>query len=492
MKRRPSVLVVDDEPRMCKSIVKLLEVLDLNMMTANTGVQAVQAMRAQPFDLFLLDIIMPEIDGFELMARAKKLQPDTPVIIITGETSVESALKALKLGAYDYLKKPMEPAELIQNVKNALEKKRLHDENLAMSGKLIQSERRYRLLVQNSPDMIYTLDQDGHFVFINDTVEKLLGYDSSLLIGKPYSSIVLGNGRKQTMGYHFKDRVSELVRDDGSTCFVETSVSIIRDSKGRSIGCRGIDRDISRRKRLEEDLYLSFKKLENAKFLTIMGLAKLAEYRDEGTGMHLERIQEYVRVIAETMAAQSKYANYITEEYILDVSKSSILHDIGKVGIPDSILLKPGRLLPEEFEIIKRHCVIGGDALKEMEAKIEGQSFLTLGKEAAYHHHEKWDGSGYPSGLKGEQIPLSARQVALADVYDALTSERSYKKAFSHEHSREIIVNSKGTHFDPDVVEAFLEQEDTFRSIRYHLEHPDQEMDVELPMPASARSTTKV
>jgi response regulator RpfG family c-di-GMP phosphodiesterase len=235
------------------------------------------------------------------------------------------------------------------------------------------------------------------------------------------------------------------------------------------VGFQLVIRDITVRKKLENDLFESYKKVQSARNATILGLAKLAEYRDADTGAHLERIREYSKILTEDLAKRSEYAGYITPEYIDDIYNSSILHDIGKVGVPDAILLKPGKLTPDEFDIIKRHSALGGDALREVEAKIEGQSFLTLGKEIAYYHHEKWDGTGYPRGLKGDQIPLSARIVALADVYDALTSKRVYKEAFSHQAAKEIIVESSGTHFAPDIVDAFLKNEHEFRRIREEL-----------------------
>ena len=189
---------------------------------------------------------------------------------------------------------------------------------------------------------------------------------------------------------------------------------------------------------------------ENAKLITILALAKLAEYRDDDTGLHLERIREYTKIITEEMAKKPGYTEYITAEYIEDIYYSSILHDIGKVGIPDGILLKPGKLTNEEFEVIKKHSILGGDVLADIEAQIGAQTFLTLGKEIAYHHHEKWNGKGYPNGLKGEEIPLSARIVSIADVYDALTSQRIYKKAFSHQKAEEIITAERECSFDPD------------------------------------------
>ena len=237
---------------------------------------------------------------------------------------------------------------------------------------------------------------------------------------------------------------------------------------------------INKRKKAEQDLLESHSKLHNARMTTILGLAKLAEYRDEGTGTHLERIREYAKIIAEAMAKKYKYQNVITPEYIDDIYQSSILHDIGKVGIPDAILLKPDKLTDEEFAVIKRHTILGGDAIKAIEYQIEGKSFLQMGKEIAYNHHEKWDGSGYPDGLKSDNIPLSARIVALADVYDALTTERFYKRALSHEKSRDIIIGLRNTHFDPEIVDVFLQLEDEFNRIREELFKEDTGW-IELP-----------
>lgn len=244
---------------------------------------------------------------------------------------------------------------------------------------------------------------------------------------------------------------------------------------------------INQRKKAEQDLLDSYHKLQNARMTTILGLAKLAEYRDEGTGTHLERIREYAKIIARELARRPKYENIITAEYIDDIYQSSILHDIGKVGVPDAVLLKPGKLTDEEFDVIKRHTILGGDAIKAIECQIEGKSFLQMGKDIAYSHHEKWDGSGYPAGLKNEAIPLAARIVSLADVYDALTTDRFYKPAYSHEKSRQIIIDLKATHFDPEIVDVFLQLEDDFNRIREEqfvgkAEHENEAGWIELPV----------
>jgi response regulator RpfG family c-di-GMP phosphodiesterase len=241
---------------------------------------------------------------------------------------------------------------------------------------------------------------------------------------------------------------------------------------------------INKRKDAEQALLDSYRKLQNAKITTILGLAKLAEYRDAGTGTHLERIREYAKIIAQELAKIPKYRDLITPEYIDDIYQSSILHDIGKVGIPDAILLKPDKLTDEEFAVIKRHTLLGGDAIKAIEKQIEGKSFLQMGKEIAYSHHEKWDGRGYPGGLKNEAIPLSARIVALADVYDALTTRRFYKRAYTHEKSLKIIMDCKATHFDPEIADVFLQLEDDFNRIRAERFREDMRK-IELPAKGS-------
>ena len=197
----------------------------------------------------------------------------------------------------------------------------------------------------------------------------------------------------------------------------------------------------------------------------IFSLAKLAESRDLATGQHIERVQEFSRCLAVTLSLQAKFADVITPQFIHLIHQTSPLHDIGKVGIPDNILLKPGRLTAEEFEVIKTHPVIGAETLQGAIDRSPGASFLQMAHEITLSHHEKYDGSGYPHGLAGDAIPLSARIVALADVYDALTSDRVYKKAFSHAKAADIIVSDREKHFDPDVVDAFVDSAKRFQEI---------------------------
>jgi response regulator RpfG family c-di-GMP phosphodiesterase len=203
--------------------------------------------------------------------------------------------------------------------------------------------------------------------------------------------------------------------------------------------------------------------------MTIVAMGILAEARDNETGNHLKRTQHYIRTLANHLRDHPRFKSTLTDDYIDAIYKLAPLHDIGKVGIPDHILLKPGKLTDEEFAVMKTHPLLGGDVLATAENDLPAPSrFLHIGRDIATCHHEKWDGSGYPAGLKGDAIPLSARLMAIADVYDALISHRVYKKAFSHEEAASIIIRGHGAHFDPDLVDAFIVIQETFRQIAGH------------------------
>jgi putative two-component system response regulator len=224
--------------------------------------------------------------------------------------------------------------------------------------------------------------------------------------------------------------------------------------------------------------------------VVIFALARLAESRDSETGAHLERIREYCRILGEELSQWDKYRREIDGEYVQLLYLTSPLHDIGKVGIPDRVLLKPGRLTPEEFEIMKRHAVIGGNTLEAAARAHPEAQFLTMAREIALSHHERYDGTGYPRGLGGDEIPLCGRITAVADVYDALTSQRVYKPRISHQAAREIILDGWGTQFDPDVVEAFLRHEEDFVAVGRRFDElavsEDESRSLLLPEPAGA------
>jgi putative two-component system response regulator len=351
---REVVLVIDDT---AENLALISEVLrgEFKVKVAPGGARGLQLAQAStPPDLVLLDIMMPEMDGYEVLRqlRADPRTRDIPVIFLTAMSSVEEERRGLELGAVDYITKPISPPLVQSRVRNHLQLKAARD---------------------------------------------FLKYKSEFL-----------------------------------------------------------EREVQRRTR----------EVTMIQEVTIRALASLAETRDNDTGNHILRTQHYVKLLAQKLARHPRFAAFLTEGTIDLLFKSAPLHDIGKIGIPDRILLKAGKLTPDEFEIMKMHTTLGGNAIANAEAAIgEEIGFLRYAKEIAYSHQEWWDGSGYPKGLKGDEIPISARLMAVADVYDALINKRVYKRAISHEEAVQVIREGRGTHFDPDIVDAFLGCADGIREI---------------------------
>ncbi|WP_415905467.1 two-component system response regulator [Neptuniibacter sp. QD48_55] len=360
---KPTVLVVDDTPDNLALMSALLKD-HYRVKVSNSGAKALDIVNsATPPDLILLDIMMPEMDGYEVCKRLKETEntADIPIIFLTAKTESRDETKGLALGAVDYLTKPVNPEILMARVSNHLQLKAQKD---------------------------FLADK-------NEFLEKEV--------------------RRRTQ-----------------------EVTMVQD-------------------------------------VTILILASLAETRDSDTGNHIRRTQFYIRALAEKLRFLPKYSELLTDAYIDVLFKSAPLHDIGKVGIPDHILLKPGPFEDDEFEIMKSHTTLGKEAIEQAEAQLGVEvDFLKVAKEIAYSHQEKWDGSGYPEALKGEEIPLSARLMAIADVYDALISKRVYKNAMSHEQAVAIIEEGRGNHFDPELVDCFIEIKDDLLAIALRFADSDE------------------
>ena len=240
---------------------------------------------------------------------------------------------------------------------------------------------------------------------------------------------------------------------------------------------------------LEQEVARRTREVAAIQDVTILAMASLAETRDNETGNHIRRTQHYVRALALHLKSHPRFSATLDDHTIQLLFKSAPLHDIGKVGIPDRILLKPGKLTPEEFEVMKTHTTLGRDAIEHAELQLGADvTFLRLAKEIAYSHQEKWDGSGYPEGLSGDKIPVSARLMAVADVYDALISRRVYKQAMSHAEAVEVIRKGRGSHFDPDVADAFLADADQFHEIAQRFIDTDHDLARKTdPLPLATR-----
>lgn len=340
-----------------------------------------------------------------------------------------------------------------------------------------ESELRFKDLYNSIDDLIVVIDQDGQIHQHNQSAATLLGphWDSlegaflSSFFKEPHQLTQLADLRIQLEEHGQIGGIQmELVTGDGREVTVEISgTRVFLD--GPEPYYQLIIRDISTTKEMEQQVLESNRLVDSSRQDAIFGLAHLAECRDGETGAHLNRIREYTKLLAEVLMEDQKIRASVRENFIQDIYRSAVLHDIGKVGIPDDILLKPGKLSTEEMELMKHHCHLGSKVLKDAQELTGGQSFLSMGQEISHYHHERWDGSGYPEGLAGENIPLAARIVALADVYDALTSSRSYKPAYPHDEARAFIIDNSGKHFDPQVVDAFLKREQEFKQVRKNL-----------------------
>ncbi len=352
------ILIVDDSPENLSVLGDLLQGAGYRVKVANAGHAALHLAGQDPKpSLILLDIMMPDMNGHQVLQHLRSHVPtrDIPVIFLTGQDSDEDEERGFDAGIADYIIKPIKPSVVLARVRS-------------------------QLLVRNA----------RHWL--------------------------------QNQNYALEAEVARRMREN-----------------------------------------------ETIQAVSMRALAHLAETRDNETGNHIQRTQSYVRLLATRLAENPRFAATLDHTFIEILTRSAPLHDIGKVGIPDHILLKPGKLTPEEWAIMKTHTVLGSDAITLAERDIDSSvEFLAQAKEIARWHHERWDGSGYPDGLAGEAIPLSARLMALADVFDALISKRVYKDAFPFDVVRKIIAEERGRQFDPDITDIFLAGCDEFEAIALH------------------------
>ncbi len=351
------------------------------------------------------------------------------------------------------------------------------EEEIARRSKEHQrTENRFRRLLDHIVDDVVLVDKKGCVIYANPSFYEHL----ALAQGDEIDIIdCLPANERESFRQNFLQAVAggevvcnyqaRLMGVGGAQLEVEINGNRMERNK-RMIGLQLIIRDISVRKRMEEDVRKGLfvrKQTENA---TIMALARLSEYRDVTPKNHLKRIREYSRLLAEFLARKSEYQGKLAGSAVSDLAMASVLHDIGKVAITDDILFQSGPLSDQDKALVRQHTIFGGDVIKAMEKSSDVDSgFLEYAKNIAYFHHEKWDGSGYPFGLVGREIPLEARIVALADAYESITSAGKYGKQLSHRQAVQIIIKEAGHHFDPDIVDVFVDCEQKFHQVAMRL-----------------------
>ena len=333
-------------------------------------------------------------------------------------------------------------------------------------------ESKLRQILDLVPAFIFAVDWDGRIILANKALAEAYGTTVNELIGRLATDVapdleqarrLLADHRQVMETGRPSFTPQELVVDvHGNEHILQIHRIPYTDAETDKRAVMGVAIDITDRMKDEQRVLRS-------RDAVIFGLAKLAESRDDDTGQHLERICRLVEILASQVA---KTNPDLDEEWVRTISTTAAMHDIGKVGVPDAVLLKPGALTEDERRTIQRHTYIGGDTLLEIKRRWGEDPFLVTAAQIAMGHHEKWDGNGYPFGLTGDDIPLAARVVAVADVYDALTSKRVYKNRMPHDQARQIIIDEAGTHFDPQVVHAFMACEAQFRAVAAQM-NPD-------------------
>ncbi|MBI5014680.1 MAG: response regulator [Deltaproteobacteria bacterium] len=473
---RPNrILVVDDEADITAVLADILAEQGYDVETADDGKAAWDKFSVETFDLVVTDLKMPEVGGLELLRRIQEAGRSTLVIIMTGFATVETAIEALKIGAFDYILKPFKVGELLQIVERAFERLRLQAENLQLKEQIS--------LLKLSEAVASSLSLDEVLSLVVEAAMKEVDADGVELLFRPPGSAEfsrrLGVGAQGPWPPTLADtaRLEACLRDVSHLQFRGAALSPFLDPHGNNgIRCMlsvplrrgaetlGVLNAYSQRPhqgflpREEKALFvlgdraatslehaLLYSDMENSFRQTIQGLALALDTKDSYTHGHSENVTRLCEATARVMGLDEAFCGLIRQ--------AGILHDIGKIGISSSILNKPGRLTAEEFGIIRDHPRMGRRILEPI-------SFLRDVVPVVYHHHERWDGQGYPEGLAGDVIPLAARIMQVADTYDAMTSDRAYRKGLPHEAAIDELHRCSGSQFDPCCVEAFLQISD--------------------------------
>ena len=481
------ILVVDDEETVRRSIQKRLEKEGYRVIAIDNAVDGLKIFETAGFDAVISDIRMREMNGLELLARIRALNGDVPVIMVTGDPSLETAQECVKHGAYDYVTKPVERDALLQTVRRAVEKKRLDERLKAYQKELeerVQEQTRIiRALFQMAnelnaletlEDVLRTVIQGVHrhtrservIILLRQKKAESLGYAQGLGVEEHRIRgrfIPLGNPILQEL---FRSQDALRLPDRGDELSTDGILALLGDPPCLGVGLvhrnepfgvvlageRSVGGDYTE----DEFRILSYigdsasvaihnqlvgQRLRESYFQIIGALALSVEAKDPYTRGHSERVRNYAVSLARRLG--------LSEEEILRIGNAAILHDIGKVEVSQAILQKPERLTEGEYEDMKDHSALG-------EIMVEGIPFLKEARPLIRHHHERWDGQGYPDGFRGEEIPLGARIIAVADMYDALTTQRPYRNDTSKERAILQLRKEKETQLDPDLVEEFV------------------------------------
>ncbi len=444
---RSNILIIDDNTKNIQLAANVLKSTDLyNIFFATSGEKGIDQLKLREYALILLDINMPGLDGYETASIIKKddQYKKIPIIFLSANANKSSIQKGFEYGGEDYITKPFDEMELLHRVKTHVE--------LFLAKEKLQAEvndtkvllEQYKRAVDAS-SLVSKTDKSGIITYVNDKFCEISQYSKEELIGKNHNIVRSPNVSKQIFKNMWDTIQSKQIWNglienrakDGSSYFVEATVMPILNANSEIVEYISLRTNITKEIELRKDIVDTQREI-------LYTLGELGEWRSKETGDHVNRVSLVSALLARAYGCK--------EEDVELIKMASPMHDIGKVIISDSILLKPGKLTAEEFEIMKKHTEYGWEIFNKSNHVLLKTSALI-----SYEHHEKWDGTGYPRGLKGEEIHLFGRITSIADVFDALSHDRIYKKAWELDKVIEYIKNESGKSFDPKLVDLFVE-----------------------------------
>lgn len=445
------ILLIEDDPAHAELIRRAFEDRGdgAKLTIAHTLAVARDCLKKFTPNLIIADWRLPDGDSSELL-KGGDSHPAIPVIIMTSYGSERNAVNVIKSGALDYIVKSSESMTDMPHIaERAIEQWMIKIEKEQMQVQLSDSEAQFRLLAENSTDMISKHARDGTFLYVSPACRALIGYTSEELIGTSVTplfhpddspqlfelfALPARNDETLTMDYRVRHK-------NGTYVWIETTARIFLDELSGQQEFQASSRNITERKEAEEQLQRAHTDLQEAYDKTIEGWVRALDLRDRETEGHTQRVMKMTKKLAQILG--------FSEGEITHILRGALLHDMGKMGIPDEILQKPGPLTDDEWAIMRRHPEMAYQMLSQIK-------YLKEAITIPYYHHERWDGSGYPHKLKGEEIPLQARMFAVVDVWDALSSDRPYRRKMPHREVIEYLKKEAGHLFDPQIVEKFL------------------------------------
>lgn len=466
-KRTIQTLVIDDDP-FCVAVMtdfgQKMQDIELSVRHVVSLQESLNFLDSHPeIGLIILDYrVHSKITGLDILQHIRAKGIDIPIIIVTGSGDEQVAVSMMKAGASDYLVKgAVNPAVLERSVKDALEHYESRRGGLGSQGEGILKD----IAIKRSLNGVCVSDLKGLISYVNPSLMSMWGLDSEPeIVGRNIKDILSQPQKFDEISEALKDKKSwmgELVglRKDGAAIYLQALFSLIEYGQQGPGQIMSSFIDITKIKDDETKREALYKGI-----MEVFAL-RAEEVGNVETAGHIHRIATYTRFIAEKLREMEPFKGYIDDKYITDVSYASMLHDVGKWRTPNEILLKPAQLTEKEWEVMKQHPKLGVEMLMPLLKEKGTNQYLKLVESIVLYHHERWDGTGYPAGLKGEEIPLSARIVCLADNYDALVSDRSYRKALTHEEATDVIRREKEK-FDPRIFQLFLDFHAEFKRIK--------------------------